>query len=79
MQNFTKTQVLALFLGAVSAADLTPIQVLNGPTDDATTIKAEKDGKVVGKTMNASSGTACSGNAGCTTANEKCGLFHQRD
>jgi len=65
MNTLTKTQVLALFLGATSAADKTLKDLFNGPTS-TDTVPAEQTLRT------ASSGTECANNDGCGEG-EKCG------
>jgi len=70
MQNITKAQVLALFLGSASA-QTTILGLLNGPSELTTA--------PVGQTLTtANSGSACNSNEDCTEATESCGAF-QRD
>lgn len=71
MQTLTKTQVLALFLSSASATQ-TILGVLNGPSNAAIIPDTQ-----TATTVN--SGGACSSNADCTEANERCGAFQRTD
>lgn len=72
MQNLTKSQVIALFLGASSA--MTPMELLNGPSTEAG--NADPENQAMTTSM---SGSACNGNADCTVFGEKCGAFQRTD
>lgn len=80
MQQITKAQVLALFLGTASASTLTPATLLNGPSsaDRIPTTEARGDDYEQLPTP-AMSAEACAGNAGCTADGEKCGYFQVDD
>jgi hypothetical protein len=79
MQNLTKAQVLALFLGAASAQDaapatMTPIKLLNGPSTEAG--NADPENQAMTTSMSA---TACNGNSDCAVFGERCGAFQRTD
>jgi hypothetical protein len=81
MNTLTKAQVVALFLGAVSADAIDDIITnLNGPSNAAnlpTGMQAtDSSADYYQKLTTSMSGTVCNaGNADCSVATEKCGYI----
>ena len=75
MQKISKTQVLALFLGATTAThlpqsnSLTPKDLLNGPA----AVERVTEGTV--KILPASTGADCNPLGGCDDEGQSCGAF----